>query len=176
MLIMKNLFGPALLLILSSLIVTGCETGGEGDGAVELYLLESYETVGGSCEIAASSVVIRDTPLIPYDDFMVYNSDDHLFLITDEAKAAVQGLQHPVSGLAFAVTAGREIVYTGYFWPSYSSLGCNWVVIDPLMIFGDNELRVRLGYPGVIEGSDIPDHRNDRRILGPFRRDGKLLE
>jgi len=173
---MKWLLTPVLLLIQSCILLTGCETGSTGVGEVELYLLESYETVGGGFEISTSSVVVKETPLIPYDDFISYNSDDHIFLITDEAKEAVQSLQHSVRGVAFAVTAGREIVYTGYFWPSYSSLGCNWVVIDPLMIFGDYELRVRLGYPGVVEGSDIPDRRNDRRILGPFRRDGKLVE
>jgi len=156
--------------------MSGCELGNEGAGEVELYLVDSFDTPEGSFEIKSSSVVIRETPLVAYDDFLTYNADEYLFLITDEAKEAIQSLQHSVHGLAFAVTSDREIIYTGYFWPSYSSLGCDWVVIDPLMLFGDNELRVRLGYPGLLEGTDVPDHRNDRRILNQFRRDGKLID
>jgi hypothetical protein len=154
---------PALLLVLLCLLMSGCELG-KDVGEVELYLLESYETLEGSCEIKNSSVVTRESPLVTYEDFLTYNADEFFFMITDEAKESIQSLQHSVRGLAFAITSDREVVYTGYFWPSYSSLGCNWVVID------------RLGYPGYPEGSEIIDHRNDRRILDQFRRDGKLVE
>jgi hypothetical protein len=44
------------------------------------------------------------------------------------------------------------------------------------MLHGDNELWVELGYPGPIDGVEIPDERNHPLILDIFRRDGKLIE
>ena len=39
-----------------------------------------------------------------------------------------------------------------------------------------NELKVELGYPGQIQGTIIPDKRNDSQILDIFKRDNKLIE
>ncbi|MEN8202548.1 MAG: hypothetical protein ABFS28_08140 [Bacteroidota bacterium] len=149
---------------------------GDAKGEVELYLLESYENLDQSCAIDEASVEIRKHPLIRYSDFISYNSEKHIFTISDEAAEAVKDLEHSVHGLPFAVIANEELVYTGYFWPSFSSAMCQWIVIDPPMIFGDNELRVELGYPGQIEGVEIPDERNNEVILDIFRRDNKLIE
>ena len=156
---------------------TGCEKWrGDAEGDVELYLLESYQTEEHTWAILSSSIKLHEAPLIAYPDFKSYNSKKHIFKISDAAAQAVKDQEHSVHGLAFAVTANGEVVYTGYFWPGYSSAGCQWIVIDPLMIFGDNELRVELGYPGLIEGVDIPDERNNELILDIFRRDGKLKD
>jgi len=171
----RALFG-FLLLSAMVLIYTSCaKNAGDVSGEVELYLLESWET-DGSCEIIKSSVETRNRPLIKYSDFKSYNAMKHLFRITDNAKEAVQGLEHSVNGLPFAVVADDQLIYTGYFWPAYSSASCQWIVIDPLMLHGDNELWVELGYPGLIEGTVIPDERNHTLILDIFRRDGKLIE
>ena len=149
---------------------------GDAEGDVELYLLDSYQTEDQTWAIISSSITLHEAPLIAYPDFKSYNSKKHIFKISDAAAQAVMDQEHSVHGLAFAVTANGELVYTGYFWPSYSSAGCQWIVIDPLMMFGDNELRVVLGYPGLMEGADIPDERNNELILDIFRRDGKLKD
>ena len=156
---------------------TGCEKwGGDAEGDVELYLLESYLTEDESCAIEFSSVKVREEPLIGYSDIKSYNSKKHIFSISDAAAGVVTDQVHSVNGLAFAVVANDEVVYTGYFWPSYSSATCQWIVIDPLMISGDNELSVALGYPGLMDGAYIPDERNNEKILDIFRRDGKLKD
>lgn len=158
------------------LLSTSCEKNtSDVTGEVELYLLESYET-NGFCEIVKSSVETTKKPLIKYSGFKSYNSKDHVFKITDNAKESIEGLEHSVHGLPFAIVADDQLIYTGYFWPSYSSASCDWIVIDPLMIRGDNKLRVKLGYPGPFEDSGIPDERNNSLILDIFRRDGKLIE
>ena len=169
------LFG---FLMLSAILIlsTSCEKNDSNvTGEVELYLLESYETTG-FCEIIKSSVETSKRPLIKYSDFKSYNAKEHIFKITDSAKKAIEDLEHSVHGLPFAIAADDQLVYTGYFWPAYSSASCQWLVIDPLMMRGDNELRVELGYPGPIEDSGIPDERNNSLILDIFRRDGKLVE
>ncbi len=156
---------------------SGCEKWrGDAEGDVELYLLESYQTEDQSCAIVFSSVKINETPLIAYPDIKSYNSKKHIFKISDAAAGVVTDQVHSVNGLAFAVVANDEVVYTGYFWPSYSSATCQWIVIDPLMISGDNELSVALGYPGLMDGAYIPDERNNEKILDIFRRDGKLKD
>ena len=156
---------------------TACEKAeADQDGGVEIYLLAFYETIGEECAIELSSVVIEEEPLVPYEDIRSYNSKEHEFRITSEASSAIESLPHSVTGLPFAVTADREIIYTGYFWPAYSSATCQWIVIDPLMLFGRNKLRVQLGYPGPLYGVEIPDERNQRKILKILRSDGKLLE
>ena len=167
----------SILIALLFITTTSCEKWrGDAVGDVELYLLESYQTEDQSWAIQSSSIKLYKAPLIPYADINSYNSKKHIFKISDAAASVVKDLEHSVHGLAFAVTANGEVVYTGYFWPSYSSASCQWIVIDPLMIFGDSELRVELGYPGLFEGVDIVDERNNELILDIFRRDGKLKD
>lgn len=176
---MKNAFTYFILVTLSTIVITGChKSEKEVTGDVELYLLDSWENIGQSCEIDASSVGIDSVPLIRYADFVSYNSIANVFRITDNAREAVEALEFPVNGRAFGFYADDELIYTGYFWPAYSSLSCQWIVIDPFILdWGlDNELHVELGYPGLTEGVDIPDERNNEKILAIFRRDGKLIE
>jgi hypothetical protein len=55
-------------------------------------------------------------------------------------------------------------------------MSCQWVVADPLFYGINDGLKINLGYPGTWEGYEIPDKRNDPRILAVFRKDGKLVE
>lgn len=175
--VMKLSFLFPLLLVMLLNATRSCDKWrGDAEGDVELYLLESYQTEDQTCAILNSSISLFEAPLIAYSDFKSYNSQTHIFKISDAAALAVKDQEHSVHGLAFAVTANGEVVYTGYFWPPYSSASCQWIVIDPLMVFGDNELRVELGYPGLFEGADIVDERNNELILDIFRRDGKLKD
>jgi hypothetical protein len=145
-------------------------------GEVEFYLLEDYATVGETPEIDPDSVVLREDPLLVYSDLTHYNAREYYFIVTDGAKEKLEGMEHSVSGKAFAVTANREVVYTGYFVPAYSSASVQWIVIDPIFWHSTNRMDVNLGYPGQWEGVEIPDLRNDERILQIFRRDRKLKE
>lgn len=168
-------FFPGLLLILS--IFLSCEkNNGDVSGDVELFLIESFETIDQSCGIEISSVEIKLEPLISYSEIKSYNSKKYTFKISDKAREAVEGLEHSVFGLPLAFVANDEVIYTAYFWPSYSSGSCQWVVIDPLMVQMNNKLTVSLGYPGPFEGITIPDMRNSPMILDIFQRDKKLID
>ena len=144
------------------------------EGNVELYLIESYSTVDNTMEIDETSIITKQQPLINYSDILSYDADEYMFTISENAKSTIQSINVPVSGMPFALKANNEIIYTGYFWPSFSSTSCFWVVIDPIQLILGNELKVELGYPGLLEGQTIPDKRNDQRILAIFNRDGKL--
>jgi hypothetical protein len=168
-----------ILLAFFPILFAACQRSEkEVTGDVELHLLDSFETSGQSCEIVASSVVTDSVPLIRYTDFESYNSKTCVFIVTDNAREAVEAIEFPVNGRAFGLYADNELIYTGYFWPSYSSLSCQWIVIDPFILSWGlgNELHVELGYPGLTEGVVIPDERNNEKILAIFRRDGKLIK
>lgn len=162
-----------------SLFLTSCEkdetdkTIGEN---VELYLIESYETTDIQFQINENRVVTKKSPLLYYSDFLSYDSNSYEFVISEESKNRIKNLEHSLHGIPFALKVDNEIIYTGYFWPSYSSQSCDWVVIDPFGINTDNEMKVELGYPGPVLGVEIPDERNASQILDVFRRDNKLIE
>lgn len=172
---MKNL----LYLVSSLLFLIGisCEnknTDGNLNTGVELYLVTSYSKIGTTSHINENSVVTQSTPLIRYSDFLSYDSAHFTFELTDSAVRVIKSLKLSVSGLPFAVKADNRLIYTGYFWPTYSSLSCDWIVIDPMMVTIGNKIQVRLGYPGLIQGHKIPDKRNDERIIRTFKLDNKL--
>lgn len=145
------------------------------NGKVELYLLNSYETIGATNQIDEKTIVTKPQPLVTYADFLSYAPGSFTFKISDTAKEAIKSLEHSVHGIAFAIKANDVLIYSGYFWPSFSSASCDWVVIDPMMLLIGNDLRVELGYPGLREDQTIPDKRNDKRILDIFTSDGKLI-
>ena len=164
-----------LLLLLTLGILTDChkdDQSAPSDG-IDFYLLTSFQTVGQTCQIEESSVATEEQAVIRYSELLSYRAETYTVERPKTAKARSNKLTPPVHGLAFALKAGRQLIYTGYFWPSYSSASCNWVTIDPLFL--DRGLAVRLGYPGTIDGQEIPDRRNDPLLLEILERDNKLI-
>ncbi len=162
-----------------SVFVWGCELDLErtdSESKVELYLLNSYSKMVDSYQIDEASVLIENSPLISYADLLSYDSLEYAFEISNKAMKAIENLEHSVHGLAFGIKADETLVYTGYFWPSYSSAICDWIVIDPIMASIDNKIIVSLGYPGLLQGMEIPDKRNDSRIIKIFESDNKLIK
>jgi len=167
------------LLVVLHFIFAACgkkENTDTNSGGVELYLLDSYKTTNSSYQIDEGTIVTKSQPLLTYSNFLFYDSSKYTFHISDAAKATIKDMDFSVHGIAFAIKANNVLIYSGYFWPSYSSASCSWVVIDPIMLGSGNELNVELGYPGLIEGTVIPDKRNDQRILDIFAKDNKLIK
>jgi hypothetical protein len=173
---MKQFFFNYAIIGILGIALLGCEKEEiKLNGIVELYLLDSYAKVGNSFQIDETTITTKNPPLISYPDFISYDPKNYTFELSDKAKNAVWNMDHSVHGIAFTVQANGTIIYSGYFWPSYSSSSCDWIVIDPLMLGNDNALTVNLGYPGLVQGQTIPDHRNDGRIIEIFRNDNKLI-
>ena len=155
------------------ILISSCEkydTDIEGD--IDIYLLDEYDTEEGSAAIINTGIVLSNEPVIYYDEIKSYNSRTYTFKLTADAADRLEDYYQS----AFAVTIDGEIIYTAYFWSSFSSLGVDWVVTDLLRVETSNEMKMQLGYPGLIEGTTIPDKRNDNRILSVFKRDGKLVD
>ena len=118
---MKN----ALLLILLLFPCPGCENEPEytePGSEVEFYLLDAYSTPEGSMKIIDSTAIINDSALISYDEIISYNPRTYYFRVQEKA------LERLTYRSAFAVTVDSEIIYTGYVWSGYSSMGVDWVV------------------------------------------------
>lgn len=146
-------------------------------GKVELYLLESFETTGDHYfQIDETSAATEASAFLEYADLLTYNPDEYLFTISEDAINKIESMDHSVYGIPFGVLVNNELIYTGYFWPSYSSLSCDWIVIDPLTLRNDNKLKVNLGYASSIQKTEIPDRRNDPRILSVFRVGRRLVK
>lgn len=163
------------LLGLLVILTVSCQTDDEDKnlGQVELYLIDDYSRIGQSFQIDELSVVTKEVAFIGYEELLSYDPEAHLFQLSGIAKERIENLED-IHGVPFAIKADGKLIYTGYFWQSYSSGICDWVAIDPLLMRIGNELKVQLGYPGLVQGQVIPDRRNDKRIIEIFQRDNKL--
>jgi len=145
----------------------------DATGNVDIFLLESYEASAYG-QIDESTIVLKTEALIHYAELKSYDDNKYCFEISESMKEELVNRDSAIDYQAFAVVADDEIIYSGYFWPIYSSSICNWVVIDPVTIDMSNELNVEIGYPGTPTDVEIPDNRNHQKILDIFDRDGKL--
>lgn len=142
------------------------------EGDVAIYLLDEYTTGEGSRSILNSGIVLEDEPIVSYNEIISYNSVTHTFKITGAAAEKLTDLYQS----AFAVTIEGVIIYTAYFWSALSSQIVDWVVTDLVTVSQSNKMEIKLGYPYLMEDMNIPDNRNDNRILSVFKRDNKLID
>jgi hypothetical protein len=168
----------SIIISLLILLIAGCEkyqSPRQPGNGLEFYLIKDFQRVGTSAKIINGSVILSDSVIIYYDEIVSYNSDAYTFTLNESSANRLNDFKNNhIHGTPFAVTIDKEIIYTGYFWCGFSSSMVDWVTIDPLNYSGKNQLRVSLGYPGLILGDYIPDDRNDIRILNILRRDSKL--
>jgi hypothetical protein len=174
---MKIIFSVVLLTLA---LFTNCDDNNDPEttaNVIEFYLLNNYELENNGCKINENTAVIADTALLQYDDIKHYDKNNFVFKISEEATSKI--FDHQSFSLhqkAFAVCADKEIIYTAYFWAAYSSLSCEWTVVDPVNYNGKNELRLSSVYPGYVIFENKHDDYNNQKILSVFRRDGKLIE
>jgi len=159
--------------LISILLLSGCEKDDSTGRGLEFYFLNNYETIENSNEIISGTGIISNKPIIEYNDILFYDSSKYAFTISGSKSDELNKMNWSVSGVAFSLTIDKEIIYSGYFWPGYSSAGCDWIVIDPLNI--RQELFVKLRYPWVVETLKNRDPRNDDKIIELLARDNKLI-
>jgi hypothetical protein len=166
-----------ILIITASLGLVSCKNNDSNNSKIEIYLLKSYQKINASSQISTESIVLNDTALIKDSEIYSYNKTNYTFKISEnKAKWLNDFQQNKTHGKAFAVTIDKTVIYTGYFWASFSSTSVDWVVIDPLNLSGKNELTVEIGYPGLLPGMSIPDLRNDNRIIDLMSKTNRLLK
>lgn len=143
---------------------------------VDFYLIKSFTELPESDRIDPTSIELEDDALVAYEDIIWYNSTTHSFKIKDDIQDLFKLEGNTVHYKAFAIKTNSEIVYTGFFWPSYSSQSIKWTVIDPIAAEVLGEMKVCMSYPGMLVDESIPDMRNSEKIVKIFKNDNKLIE
>ncbi len=137
-----------------------------------LHLIDSYESNASSRAIDESSIKLNKDALLRDEDFISYDRNQFSFTISASAMQKIQDMEHSTSGIPFALLADGALVYSAYFWPSYSSASCDWIVTNPLFMPA-NTMSMQLGYASVAK--DIPDRRNHTRLIGVLDATGRLI-
>jgi hypothetical protein len=166
---MKRLF--AIMTVLSFALISCEKDSGSG---LEIYLLTDFQKKSSSSEIISGSEKLSKNPIISYNEIISYDSTNHYFQIDASKAQEFNQKSWSVQGTAFSLTINKSIIYSGYFMPGYSSLGLDWIAIDPLSI--NSKIRVGLGYPGDWAQLQNRDPRNDYRIINQLLKDNKLKQ
>jgi hypothetical protein len=166
---MKRLFG---IMTVFSFALLSCEK--DSGSGLEIYLLNDFQKKSSSYEIISGSEKLSKNPIISYNEIVLYDSTDHYFQIESSKAQEFNQKNWSVQGTAFSLTINKSIIYSGYFMPGYSSLGINWIAIDPLSI--NSTIRVSLGYPAEWPPLSNRDPRNDARIINLLVKDNKLKQ
>ncbi|MBI9035607.1 MAG: hypothetical protein JEZ03_14180 [Bacteroidales bacterium] len=170
-----KLLNIAFTIICFTLITSACKKDiNTAEGDIQFHIIQNHSLTGISAVIDETSIVIGDTPLFHYEDIIEYNSSNYTFEFNQQAQAAFANQIDSLYFKAFALVANGETIYTGYFWPLFSSQTCDWVVVNPNQLQTSNKLTVNLGYPGSTHATQVEDKRNDQRLLDILDRDGKL--
>lgn len=160
-------FIPAIILCCLS-----CNRGNIKSGeAIEIYVLKSYQTVSGKCQINPSGLVLEDTAVIKNQDILEYSQADYRFTLSETAIKKVKSF-HDFT--PFAVVVDKTVIYFGFYKPSISSSSCYNSITMDLDWDTDNKIILRLGYPEQIQGSIIDDQRNNPIIIATLNKQGKL--
>ena len=129
-----------------------------------------------SPQLPADLALIELDPhaLLSGADIVSYTAATHEIEMTQKGYEAIAALYLPVTGLSFAVCVNHQPIYAGSFWPGYSSLSFDGIVIDPILASMKNPvIQIQLGYPG--SGFfDQVDPRSDLRIMQALEQAGKL--
>ncbi|RLD84709.1 MAG: hypothetical protein DRJ10_00435 [Bacteroidetes bacterium] len=185
---MKNLIIFYLLFIFFLFVQCEKELQVRPDAEVEFFLIEEFDTRENSAAIIENTLKLGSEPLIEYSEIISYNSIEHSFIISDGVYERIfentRLVKFPTS--TFAIVVENQIIYTGYFVSPLSSVIYDWLVIspdfncDPLYSPIKNKIVVDIGYPSgnldVLRDWDIPDNRNDDRLIHIFKRDNKLVD
>ncbi|HVF81672.1 MAG TPA: hypothetical protein VM884_07050 [Flavisolibacter sp.] len=166
--VMRNLF--FILTIVA--ICLSCSKNNITTGEiVEIYLLESYQTITSKCQIDPSLSVLKDKATIKNQDILAYSKTEYRFKLTE---AAVQKIKALKDKTPFAVTVDKQVIYYGFFKPSVSSSSCDHSITMDVAWTPGNEIYLRLGYPGQLQGVTIEDKLNDPILIAALRTQGKL--
>jgi hypothetical protein len=169
----------SILLTLITLVTSGCYSPKERNlqvGDFSIYLPAQKMSAVQISKADLDTLELEDKPILSIDDIISYSKETHEIELTASAYERIGGLEVPVTtGIPFVVCVGREPIYSGAFWVSYSSMSFyDSVVIDTLPATQHHSIRIQLGYPESPELFRGEDRRSDPRILQSLERAGKL--
>jgi hypothetical protein len=185
---MKNLGNILISIVLVTACLLSCSSE-DGDtsplddlssivtGRVEFFVLKSFNKVENGCLIIDTSIVLSSEPLLNYSDIVSYSASTFTFKITKDGALKLRPIKNPpVSGVPFALVVNGAVVYTGYFWPSYSNYPCEGITIDPSYGESKQLLMVKYREAAAYSGTDYVDKRNAPVLIQTLKKDKKLIQ
>ena len=159
------------ILTLSILFVSCKKDNANAEESVEIHLLKSYQTVAAKCQVDPSLSVLQDTATIKDQEILAYSKTEYKFKLTDPAIQKIKALNDRTP---FAVTVNKQVIYYGFYKPSFSSSSCDQSITMDVAWTSGNEIYLKLGYPGQPQGVTIEDKRNDPILIATLKKQGKL--
>jgi hypothetical protein len=152
-----------------ALTFSSCKKGSiEAGKTVEMYLLKSYQTVTGKCQIDASASILQDTALVRNQDILEYFKASTQFALSDNCLQKIKALADKTP---LAVVVDKQLIYFAILKPLYSSSSCpNSITMD--YVGTGNKVSMKLGYAGA--EINIDDQRNNPKLLATLKKQGKL--
>jgi len=111
---------------------------------------------------------------IDYNEILGYDTALFSFLLEENAVIKINGYFFPSGGLPFTLKVKGEEIYSGLFFPSYSSNTPCGYLVEPV-IGGNNTMNIRLDYGLCLAEGQIIDNRNDRRLIDILTKDNKII-
>jgi hypothetical protein len=137
-----------------------------------IYLLA--ENISPQIPADLDLMELAQHPILSGNEIISYTSATHEIELTQQGYEAIAALSLPVTGLSFMVCVNHQPIYPGSFWPGYSSLSFDGIVIDPILATEEHPvIHIQLGYPGSDFYTAV-DPRSDLRILQALEDSGKL--
>lgn len=155
-----------------TLICFSCKKDNVKTGeTVEIYLLKTFQTVTGKCQINSSASLLQDTATIKNEDILEYSQSKYQFKLIDPA---IQKVKTFKDFTPFAVTVDKQVIYYGFFKPNFSSSSCDDSITMDIDWTSGNKISLKLGYPGGLEGVIINDERNNLKLIATLKNQNKL--
>ncbi|KAA3639915.1 MAG: hypothetical protein DWQ02_02870 [Bacteroidetes bacterium] len=111
---------------------------------------------------------IQLTPFLNTFDIEKFDWNSSKIVLTKRGIEKLKILDVPLNGSAFVLKLNQKIIYGGWFWNRFSSIGCDriWTWQHP----DENELKLRFGLGGFKCGTDS---RIDKRLIDIAIESGK---
>jgi hypothetical protein len=158
-------------LVIMAVTVSCSKNHAKGGEKVEIYHLQTLALVPGKCQVDGSKSAIESTAFITNDDILEYSQGEHEFKLTDNGIQKIKAMGDRTS---FALTVDGKVVYYGFFKPSFSSSSCDHSITMDLSLSSGDKILMRLGYPGLVQGMQVEDKRNDPMLMATLDDQGKL--
>jgi hypothetical protein len=163
------------LIVLFLLTLVGCSSTNPTPSYEEgfaIYLLA--ENISPKQPASLDLLELARHPFLSSKDIVSYSQAAHEIELTQNGYMTIAAMSLPVTGVSFAACVNGQPIYVGSFWPGYSSLSFNGIVIDPILASLEHPfIYIQLGYPGS-DFYDAVDPRSDLRIMQALDQAGKL--
>ncbi len=172
--ILSHLFAIIIFLAAFSSCSKNNTNGGPsgGNGQITIHLFSKTVFYPDRCEVDPANSEIDAAPIVRNDEIKGYSRTDHQFFVSQQA---FKRLEKARDKTGFVVALNGNAVYYGVYKPFISSSSCDQSITLSGWIINNNYiLDMNLGYPGALQGVDIPDLRNQEDLIKALQKQGKL--